>query len=212
MSKREQFNQSSPANSRDDFSRRQKTTAIIFVVFALGVVVIGVIQIVSQIRAPFKIADRSQQQLEAELDLALLDSDGDGISDYDELYVYKTSPYLEDSDSDGLTDLEEINQGSDPNCPVGENCLESELIIQGDSGLEGLEYLIEDNSISEKETEIDLNAVTPDTLREILLDSGYEADVLEQISDEELLTSFREAWRLQQEEEALSNSTAGIQE
>ncbi|MEW6536806.1 MAG: hypothetical protein AB1454_14445 [Candidatus Auribacterota bacterium] len=36
------------------------------------------------------------------------DSDNDSYSDYDEMYVHKTSPVLIDTDSDGLTDYDEI--------------------------------------------------------------------------------------------------------
>ena len=47
------------------------------------------------------------------------DTDEDGLSDWDELNVYITSPYLADSDSDGIKDGEEISAGTDPNCPTG---------------------------------------------------------------------------------------------
>jgi hypothetical protein len=44
-----------------------------------------------------------------------LDSDGDGLNDYEELYVYKTDLYNPDSDSDGLNDYNEvIIIGTDP--------------------------------------------------------------------------------------------------
>jgi hypothetical protein len=36
------------------------------------------------------------------------DADGDGVSDYDEINVYKTNPLSPDSDGDGFLDLEEI--------------------------------------------------------------------------------------------------------
>ena len=36
------------------------------------------------------------------------DSDGDGLSDYEELYVYQTNPLLADSDGDGVSDEEEV--------------------------------------------------------------------------------------------------------
>lgn len=50
------------------------------------------------------------------------DTDGDGLVDYDELYVYKTSPYIADSDSDGYDDKQEVYSGNNPNCPVGKTC------------------------------------------------------------------------------------------
>ncbi|MFA6551789.1 MAG: hypothetical protein WCV41_04660, partial [Patescibacteria group bacterium] len=54
------------------------------------------------------------------------DTDKDGLSDYDELYFYNTSPYLEDTDSDGIADKTEIEKGQDPNCPLGQECFSSE--------------------------------------------------------------------------------------
>lgn len=43
------------------------------------------------------------------------DSDGDGISDYDEMYVHKTNPYDIDTDGDGINDKIEISLGKNPN-------------------------------------------------------------------------------------------------
>ena len=42
------------------------------------------------------------------------DPDGDGISTFEELYVYGTNPHRIDSDFDGLNDYEEISIGSNP--------------------------------------------------------------------------------------------------
>ncbi len=64
-------------------------------------------------------SQREAQDLEAS---KTRDTDGDGLSDYDELYVYKTSPYLSDSDSDGFDDKTEAFSGNDPNCPRGKVC------------------------------------------------------------------------------------------
>ena len=44
-----------------------------------------------------------------------IDSDGDGLSDYEELFVYGTDPNNPDTDFDGLSDFEEIaTHGTDP--------------------------------------------------------------------------------------------------
>lgn len=42
------------------------------------------------------------------------DSDGDGLTDNNEIFVYGTSPLLADSDGDGINDGLEIGLGSDP--------------------------------------------------------------------------------------------------
>ncbi len=47
--------------------------------------------------------------------LRQMDSDGDGISDYDEIFVYGTDPLNPDTDGDGLSDYDEIfKYGTDP--------------------------------------------------------------------------------------------------
>ncbi|MFA6272392.1 MAG: hypothetical protein WC693_04815 [Patescibacteria group bacterium] len=51
------------------------------------------------------------------------DTDQDGLNDYDELNIYETSPYLADSDGDNITDKDELDSGSDPNCPKGKTCV-----------------------------------------------------------------------------------------
>jgi len=42
------------------------------------------------------------------------DSDGDGISDGDELYLYGSNPLSLDSDADGISDTQEVALGSNP--------------------------------------------------------------------------------------------------
>ena len=42
------------------------------------------------------------------------DSDNDGISDYDEVHLYETDPFVADSDGDGFVDGAEVLSGFDP--------------------------------------------------------------------------------------------------
>jgi hypothetical protein len=45
-----------------------------------------------------------------------IDSDGDGLTDFEEIFIYCTSPYDEDSDGDGLDDgIEVLQLRTDPN-------------------------------------------------------------------------------------------------
>lgn len=48
------------------------------------------------------------------LDLYNPDTDGDGASDGEELYVYGTNPFVTDSDGDGYTDGQEATMGTNP--------------------------------------------------------------------------------------------------
>lgn len=51
-----------------------------------------------------------------------LDSDGDGLNNFEEVAQYGTSAYLIDTDSDGVGDAKELTDGTDPTCPEGGDC------------------------------------------------------------------------------------------
>lgn len=53
----------------------------------------------------------------AEID-PTLDTDGDGISDYDEIFNFKTNPYAKDTDGDGFEDGEELFELFNPENPT----------------------------------------------------------------------------------------------
>lgn len=51
-----------------------------------------------------------------------IDTDGDGLFDYEEVNVFHTSAFLKDSDGDGISDYDEAKSGTNPNCPTGKVC------------------------------------------------------------------------------------------
>jgi len=94
-------------------------------VLGLFVLVLGFVQIRGAIYGPFggfkKSNTKKELVLTQEEILSILseqakqeDTDKDGLSDYDEVYLYQTSPYIQDSDSDAFSDQEEVDTGSDP--------------------------------------------------------------------------------------------------
>jgi len=99
------------------------------------------------------------------------DTDADTISDYDELYSSRTSPYLKDSDGDGVADATEIQQGGDPNCPKGKTC-------------EGFRLL---TSITDQNGNL-----TPEFLRRALASAGVPQTTLDATNDASLLSIYRE--------------------
>jgi hypothetical protein len=137
-----------------------------------------------------------------------MDTDGDGLSDWDELYIYFTSPYLEDSDSDGISDYDEVMRGTDPNCPEGRTCGAENFLLDGEAVLE--ESLL-DSMLADGITETEISGVeekdlavyqkllsgdlTAKELREILTLGGMDAKLLEQLSDEQLMSSYKETMK-----------------
>src|SRR3989339_125036 len=85
-------------------------------------------EIVAQPKDKLDLSQKSQEELKAS------DTDADKINDFEELYVYDTSPYLADSDSDGLDDFDEIINHTDPTCQEGQICFQSGGVAADASG------------------------------------------------------------------------------
>lgn len=179
----------------------------------------------------------NMQESEDVLALKNKDSDQDGLTDYDELKIYSTSPYLADSDSDGLDDKQEIDKDSDPNCPQGEVCysfsrqtfeqnaavdqaqtyiptadelrqilLDSGQITQEQLALFSDQELVdfylqmmEENPEFSQQLSSGVNDLTdiynytPEQIRETLRQQGIDEEVLNQVSDEQLLDLYQQA-------------------
>ena len=150
----------------------------------LFVVALGAWQIKDTIFSPFErhpsgegsaLFDESQNIDE----LRRKDTDQDGLSDFDELYVHGTSPYLPDTDSDGISDSAEIAAGKDPNCPKGQDCY-TQTASSGD------ESEAEESDLTDQEKASLIMDLDPGELREMLIQAGVPQETLDQLSDEEL--------------------------
>jgi hypothetical protein len=195
---------------------------IFFFILALlgfGTLLFGFISLANNIKSPFFTAPETQvtttnnstgeSTLSAAEIVALknTDTDGDGLSDYDETYTYKTSPYLADTDSDGYSDKQEIDSGHDPLCPTGRDCRALEQTADNNQNvitpLPGMEDLNTEptppnetatSTALTEEQKNQLKQLTPAEVRQLLLESGkMTADQLEQISDEQLMQIFLES-------------------
>ncbi|MFH1476978.1 MAG: hypothetical protein ABIH24_05755 [Verrucomicrobiota bacterium] len=59
-------------------------------------------------RKNFSLPSGMRGELQVRVTVAT-DTDGDGVSDYDEIHIWKTNPLRADSDGDSFSDLDEIN-------------------------------------------------------------------------------------------------------
>lgn len=154
--------------------KRQNLIIGTLVIVGIATFVFSIFQITETIDSPFKpknsevsetafLTDASQE--EEIVQLKTKDTDNDGLNDFDELYIYKTSPYVRDSDSDGLLDDFEIESGSDPNCPKDQNCQISQVTP------------LEKASINDQGT------ISSEDLRTTLKDMGAPANLVDTMDD-----------------------------
>jgi hypothetical protein len=111
----------------DNFDRRHKIGFLLLIVAVVSITSLWVIQLRRNIISPLYGDSQtesvaSNQPTQSEIDLRAKDTDSDGLNDWDELNLYKTSPYLNDTDSDTFSDKQEIDSGNDPTCPQGQTC------------------------------------------------------------------------------------------
>ncbi len=194
--------------------KSQKIAAIFLAFFAVFVVIIWSLQFRQSLIRPLAPVNNNTNisslatEADSEEALKTKDTDNDGLTDWDELNIYLTSPYLEDSDSDGFSDSEEISSDNDPNCPEGRDCyglsgLETgkttvdESASSADLGslaeMLGAGKEADQGSTDTQNTEELLGSdIDAATLRQMLIEGGIDKDMLDQISDEELMKSFKE--------------------
>jgi hypothetical protein len=186
------------------FSFERKVGVLLVLILGVGGIILGSMYTWQNLRRPFydvlyysgesmlPLAQREAAEIEAQKDL---DTDGDTLSDYDELYVFKTSPYLTDSDSDGQDDAEEIAAGLDPNCPTGQECGYYFASADNNTSAQGIADNLPGSNLDF--SNVDMNdpesltnyfaSMTADQVRDILLDAGVAPESLEELTDQEIM-------------------------
>jgi hypothetical protein len=140
--------------------------------------------------------EKAQQESWQELiKMQSLDTDGDGLTDYDEQYIYQTSIYLADTDSDGYDDNVEIKSGNNPLCPSGRDCE-----IDTETRAEISDFPEEPESYQ------DFDNYTPEEIRQMLIDGGASEIEVYALSDEQIIQIVEEV----KQENPDSNITSPI--
>lgn len=168
---------------------QKKAGVILLAVAGILVLVLGFWSISYKIKSPFflKQVDNKLLSNEAVSDLTK-DTDGDGLTDWEEANIYHTSAYLEDSDSDGSSDSAEIKGGTDPNCPEGKDCRASQELPAASPALQT------PSLGAAAEPTLDLPAVLPaDEIRKMLKEAGMSDENLKKLDDKAVLEIYQKA-------------------
>lgn len=105
------------------------------------------------------------QEIAISLNPVLKDTDGDGLTDGDELNKYSTNPFDPDSDKDGATDKWELDNGYDPK--VAETSFDIVKKVEVDDKI--------------KEVKIELNNVSGKTAESLSVSEGNNGLVNEEV-------------------------------
>ncbi|MFA6194852.1 MAG: hypothetical protein WC719_03880 [Patescibacteria group bacterium] len=202
-------------NSRG-LPKPQRNAVIILAAFAVFIIIFWVWQMNAHIKGPFDYqtattTDTSEEDFNKLL--KTMDTDKDGLSDYDEIYVYKTSPYLEDTDSDGISDKKEVDNGTDPLCPQGKDCsgqIDTSAVATSTASDISSTTTTDTAAVASSSASLDTTGVDESilqnvlngqgdaaTLRQFLISGGASKEDLDQISDEDLMKSYQETLNAQ---------------
>ncbi|MDD4333298.1 MAG: hypothetical protein PHT51_04260 [Patescibacteria group bacterium] len=206
---------------KSKIGRNQKIAVTVLAIFAVFTIGLWAMQLKNSINKPFASTNSNQENTvatttctgedcpEYQAKLKTQDTDSDSLTDWDELNVYNTSPYLADSDSDGYSDYDEIKNNKDPNCPAGQTCAGAETNFQTTASStknSGLTTSTSTSQLNLSTDNIDNNTlqnvlggqVDAASLRVLLKQAGMDENVLNQISDEELIQSYNETLKQNQ--------------
>ena len=186
----------------------QKERVAIIVVAIAGVLALGLglWRMKYIIKTPFLLKPGSFKQATKNstsiIDAQTKDTDKDGLTDFDELYIYKSSPYLKDSDSDGDDDYKEVKAKTDPNCPKGRACEEKSTT----SNQPLIGSSIPNSPLQNSPSSLNLNTGAAGTqtiqsisnlsikdIKTLLKSAGMKDEQIRKFDDKTLMTIYKEA-------------------
>lgn len=189
-------------------TREQKVGVTLLFVFAILTAGLAFLQMRNTLTAPFVLqtSNNSKKTLQDfQVDLQNVDTDKDGLSDFDEVQFHGTSAYLPDTDSDGKDDKSEVDAGTDPLCAEGATCQSAtasgsitppSIGTPIDTPLSALSRSLtedEENSAAQNIQALNQLKQDPEKIRELLRQSGkISEEELVQLDDATLLKILEE--------------------
>ncbi len=177
----------------------------ILFLFGIGSIIFGITRLQDRIQTPFRLSNIPEEapNLLEGVDLEGIDveglktkdTDGDGLSDYQETYITQTSTYLSDTDGDGVADKEEISRGTNPSCPEGQECFNgtATTALPIDKTLppkQGEGSMAADPSVAVNQVLQQFQNKTPDQIRAFLKEQGLPEEQLKLVPDAMLQTIY----------------------
>lgn len=224
------------ANNSEHFTKEQKVGFSLLLVFALLIVGVGFLQVRNTLYDPFAAKPKEKKEVsllnqDEQVRLQAIDTDHDGINDYQELNFYSTSPYLPDTDSDGMKDKDELDKGRDPLCPEGKDCSQlidnpvtsstngimaspllgdvqspTQILQDANSQFQEQQAQKTDTEINPQNMDLSSIAKNPDQIREMLLQTGkITEEQLKKLDDSTLLLLAQQIIAQQQGSTSSSN-------
>lgn len=203
----------------ESLTKEQRISMVVLGLCGILAVGLSVYNIKNSIRSPF-MADKSiiekDKLLIGETDAEKIarqkrvDTDGDGLSDWDESNVYKTNPNLRDSCGDGISDNVRVRTGKYLGClnsPSGVGVLDYSQVQSTSTDLfsaPSASSLIDQTQAmigADTSTQSALNSAQaaipqrdPASIRQMLLESGQvNMDEVNKLTDQELLNIYDQA-------------------